>query len=310
MILITGGAGFIGLNFVKYIAKFVSVKDIIVVDKLTYAANGAELAKTKVMHYCEDIADLNRMEMIFKNHKISTIFHFAAESHVDNSINDCMPFVRSNIIGTINLLELTKRYCPQVRFIHVSTDEVFGQVFAPRSFNETSPLKPRNPYSASKASAEHFVNAYRETFKLNTIIVNSSNNYGPYQHEEKLIPKTISNLLRNKKVPVYGDGTQIRDWIYVEDTCDAIWNVYLKGLIGDRYCIGGDCEIQNIDLVKTIIKKLNVSQDLIEYVADRPGHDARYYTDCSYIKHMLGWLPKWDLSVGLEETIRYMKGKV
>jgi dTDP-glucose 4,6-dehydratase len=310
MILITGGAGFIGLNFVKYITKFVSIKDIIVVDKLTYASNGAELAKTKVIHYCEDIADIDRLEMIFKNHPISVVFHFAAESHVDNSINDCMPFVHSNIIGTVNLLELTRRHRPQARFIHVSTDEVFGHVFAPRSFNELSPLKPRNPYSASKASAEHFVNAYRETHKLNTIIVNSSNNYGPYQHTEKLIPKTISNLLAGKKVPVYGDGQQIRDWIYVEDTCDAIWQVYLKGSIGDRYCIGGDTEIANIDLVKNIIKRLNVSQDLIEFVADRPGHDARYYTDITYIKHMLGWLPRWDLNVGLDETIRYMKGRV
>jgi dTDP-glucose 4,6-dehydratase len=310
MILITGGAGFIGLNFVKYITKFVSIKDVIVVDKLTYASNGAELKKTKVMHYCEDIADIDRLEMIFKNHSISTVFHFAAESHVDNSINDCMPFVYSNIIGTVNLLELTRRHRPTARFIHVSTDEVFGHVFAPRSFNEHSPLKPRNPYSASKASAEHFVNAYRETHKLQTIIVNSSNNYGPYQHTEKLIPKTISNLLAGNKVPVYGDGQQIRDWIYVEDTCDAIWQVYLKGLAGDRYCIGGDTEIANIDLVKNIIKKLDVSQDLIEFVADRPGHDARYYTDCSYIKHMLGWLPKWNLNVGLEETIRYMKGKL
>jgi dTDP-glucose 4,6-dehydratase len=310
MILITGGAGFIGLNFVKYITKFVSIKDIIVVDKLTYASNGAELAKTKVMHYCEDIADIDRLEMIFKNHPISVVFHFAAESHVDNSINDCMPFVHSNIIGTVNLLELTRRHRPTARFIHVSTDEVFGHVFAPRSFNEQSPLKPRNPYSASKASAEHFVNAYRETHKLQTIIVNSSNNYGPYQHTEKLIPKTITNLLAGKKVPVYGDGQQIRDWIYVEDTCDAIWQVYLKGLVGDRYCIGGDTEIANIDLVKNIIKRLNVSQDLIEFVADRPGHDARYYTDITYIKHMLGWLPRWNLNVGLEETIRYMKGKV
>jgi dTDP-glucose 4,6-dehydratase len=310
MILITGGAGFIGLNFVKYITKFVSIKDVIVVDKLTYASNGAELAKTKVMHYCEDIADIDRLEMIFKNHPISVVFHFAAESHVDNSINDCMPFVHSNIIGTVNLLELTRRHRPTARFIHVSTDEVFGHVFAPRSFNELSPLKPRNPYSASKASAEHFVNAYRETHKLQTIIVNSSNNYGPYQHTEKLIPKTITNLLAGKKVPVYGDGQQIRDWIYVEDTCDAIWQVYLKGSIGDRYCIGGDTEIANIDLVKNIIKRLNVSQDLIEFVADRPGHDARYYTDITYIKHMLGWLPRWDLNVGLEETIRYMKGKL
>ena len=310
MILITGGAGFIGLNFVKYITKFVSIKDIIVVDKLTYASNGAELAKTKVMHYCEDIADIDRLEMIFKNHPISVVFHFAAESHVDNSINDCMPFIYSNIIGTVNLLELTRRHRPTARFIHVSTDEVFGHVFAPRSFNEQSPLKPRNPYSASKASAEHFVNAYRETHKLQTIIVNSSNNYGPYQHTEKLIPKTITNLLAGKKVPVYGDGQQIRDWIYVEDTCDAIWQVYLKGLVGDRYCIGGDTEIANIDLVKNIIKRLNVSQDLIEFVADRPGHDARYYTDITYIKHMLGWLPRWNLNVGLEETIRYMKGKV
>lgn len=310
MILITGGAGFIGLNFVKYIKQFVDSKDIIVVDKLTYASNGSELAKEKIIHYCEDIANKDRMEMIFNNHSISTIFHFAAESHVDNSINDCTPFVHTNIIGTINLLECVRKYRPHAKFIHISTDEVFGQVFAPKSFDETSAIQPRNPYSASKASAEHFVNAFRETFGLKTIIVNSSNNYGPHQHAEKLIPKTINNLLRNKKVPVYGQGKQIRDWIYVEDTCDAIWKVYEKGLIGDRYCIGGDCEVVNIDLVNLIINKLNVSTDLIEFVTDRLGHDARYHTDCSYIKTMLGWNPKWNLNDGLDETIKHMKGKL
>jgi dTDP-glucose 4,6-dehydratase len=310
MILITGGAGFIGLNFVQYIKQFFSPNDIIVVDKLTYASNGSELAKEKVIHYCEDIANMNKMEMIFKNHPISMIFHFAAESHVDNSINNCIPFIHTNIIGTVNLLEYTKRHRPNAKFIHVSTDEVFGQVFAPNSFDEKSAINPRNPYSASKASAEHFVNAFRETFGLKTIIVNSSNNYGPYQHTEKLIPKTINNLLRNKKVPVYGKGQQIRDWIYVEDTCDAIWKVSQKGIIGDRYCIGGDCEVVNLDLVNLIIDKLDASTDLIEFVADRLGHDARYHTDCSHIKKTVDWNPKWDLSTGLDETIRYMKGKL
>lgn len=310
MILITGGAGFIGINFVKYVKQFVDAKDIIVVDKLTYASNGAELAKEKVLHYCEDIANKDRMEMIFKNHSISTIFHFAAESHVDNSINDCMPFVHSNIIGTINLLECTKLYRPDAKFIHVSTDEVFGEAHRPSSFNEWSRINPRNPYSASKASAEHFVNAYKETFGLKTIIVNSSNNYGPFQHTEKLIPKTINNLLRNIKVPVYGKGEQVRDWIYVEDTCDAIWKVSEKGLIGDRYCIGGDCEYANINLVNLIIRKLELSTDLIEFVKDRLGHDARYHTDCSYIKKIIGWSPRWNISTGLDETIRHMKGKL
>ena len=309
MILITGGAGFIGLNFVKCALEKVNAKDIIVIDKLTYASNGDALTKTNVMHYVEDIANYDRMEMIFKNHDITTIIHFAAESHVDNSINDCMPFIHSNIIGTINLLECTRRYRPNATFLHVSTDEVFGEALI-NPFNETSKIQPRNPYSASKASAEHFVNAFSITHKLKTIIVNSSNNYGPYQNEEKLIPKTISNLLKGKKVPLYGDGKQIRDWIYVEDTCDAIWKIHASGMINQRYCIGGDCEIQNIELTKKIIEKLNLSDDMIEFVTDRPGHDARYYTDCSYLKHTLNWFPRWDLDSGLNETIKFMRNKL
>jgi len=301
MILVTGGAGFIGSNFVKLLCN--KDKEVVVVDNLTYASN-YDYIKDQPMQFVKcDITDKISLDNIFKQYKIDSIFHFAAESHVDNSIKDCMPFVYTNIVGTINLLDMVIKYNVS-NFIQVSTDEVFGSIDT-GYFNEDSQIQPRNPYSASKASAEHFVNAYANTYGLNTIIVNSSNNYGPNQYREKLIPMMITKLLNGEQVPVYGDGKQIRDWIYVDDTCEAIYQVYLNGQSGERYCIGADSEVANIDIVKMVINKLGMSEDKIKFVEDRPGHDTRYATNISKMVK-LGWRPVVSLSDGLDRTIQWI----
>lgn len=302
-LMVTGGAGFIGLNFVKHIRHKLDT-DILVIDKFGYASNRDELDAMGTNYEEVDIADKGLLSKVFDKYKITDIVHFAAESHVDNSIKNVDPFIQSNIIGTVNLLELSVKHNIE-RFVHISTDEVFGEITHPDKFNELSNINPRNPYSASKAAAEHFVIAYGNTHKLPYIIINSSNNYGPWQYPEKLIPLTISKLLKNQKVPIYGKGDQIRDWIYVEDTCSAILKILVTGKLGDRYCIGGDSEITNIELVQTIIKKMNVSESLIEYVTDRPGHDVRYATDISKIRK-LGWQPVISLSSGLDKTIEWI----
>ena len=305
MILVTGGAGFIGGNFVRLLCS--RGERVIVIDSLTYASNYDYIKDLPITFINCDITDKNKLDGIFSLYPVNSIFHFAAESHVDNSILDCMLFVHTNIIGTINLLDMAVKY-DVADFIQVSTDEVFGSIDE-GLFDEKSQIQPRNPYSASKASAEHFVNAYANTYGLNTIIVNSSNNYGPNQHKEKLIPLTISKLLKGDKVPVYGDGQQIRDWIYVEDTCEAIYQVYHRGEYGQRYCIGADSEVSNIDLVKMIIDKLGMSEDSIEFVKDRLGHDTRYATNISKIESELDWSPKTLLSDGLDKTIQWMKNE-
>ena len=302
MILVTGGAGFIGSNFVKLLCN--KDKEVVVVDNLTYASNYDYIKEQPIQFVKCDITDKISLDNIFYQYKIDTIFHFAAESHVDNSIKDCMPFVFTNIVGTINLLDMVIKYKVS-NFIQVSTDEVFGSIDT-GYFNENSQIQPRNPYSASKASAEHFVNAYANTYGLNTIIVNSSNNYGPNQYREKLIPMMITNLLNGEQVPVYGDGKQIRDWIYVDDTCEAIYQVYLNGLSGERYCIGADSEVANIDIVKMVINKLGMSEDKIKFVEDRPGHDTRYATNISKMVK-LGWRPVVSLSDGLDRTIQWIQ---
>ena len=303
MILVTGGAGFIGSNFVRLLCD--QGEEVLVLDDLTYASNYDYIKEYPILFTKCDIANKAVLEEVFKYYDIGTIFHFAAESHVDNSIKDCMPFVHTNIIGTINLLDMAVKY-KITDFIQVSTDEVFGSI-STGYFNESSQIQPRNPYSASKAAAEHFVSAYANTYGLNTIIVNSSNNYGPNQHKEKLIPMMINKLLNGDQVPVYGDGKQIRDWIYVEDTCEAIYQVYLNGQKGERYCIGADSEVANIDIVKTVINKLGMSEERIKFVEDRPGHDIRYATDISKIVNRIGWKPKVSLSEGLDKTIQWMK---
>jgi|LakMenEpi03Aug12_release.lakeMendotaPanAssembly.Ray.scaffolds.fasta_scaffold01735_45 dTDP-glucose 4,6-dehydratase len=305
-ILVTGGAGFIGINFVKYMTD-VSNAQIVVVDKFTYASNSDEFVNVmKIPTYCVDISDKQDLEEVFKENQFSCIVHFAAESHVDRSIKDCLPFVQSNIIGTINLLDLALKYKVE-KFVQISTDEVFGEVPYPGKFNEYSNICPRNPYSASKAAAEHFVEAYGNTYKLPYIIINSSNNYGPWQNAEKFIPLTISRIMKNQKIPVYGTGSQVRDWIYVKDAVEAIYLIMKNGQMQQRYCIGGENEIRNIDLVRHILMKMGADESLIEYVNDRPGHDARYSMSIDIVKSELKWSPRYSLSEGLDETIKWMK---
>lgn len=300
-ILVTGGAGFIGSNFLHNAIKWFD-EEIVCIDKLTYAADWHNIPDP-VKFYTTDIADQHNCEFIFKKHKPSTIFHFAAESHVDNSIKDCSQFIHTNINGTVNLLNLSLKYGVE-KFIHISTDEVYGSA-EEGAFTELTRYNPRNPYSASKASSDHFVMAYHNTYGLPTIITNCSNNYGPRQHKEKMVPKTISNLLENKKVPVYGDGQQIRDWLYVQDHCEALLTVWHGGKVGEKYNIGADCQITNLDLVKTLCSILGKSEDLIEFVKDRPGHDRIYSTDSTKIQNELGWKPLTNLKKGLEKTIEW-----
>jgi len=304
MILITGGAGFIGSNFVKYFTNQTNNK-VVVVDSLTYASDLKYLDGLKIEFIKGDISDDSLMDNVFDRYKVQKVINFAAESHVDRSIYDPSSFIQTNIVGTVNLLNKSLKYEID-GFVQISTDEVFGDI-KDGWFNESSQINPRNPYSASKASAEHFVSAYNNTYGLPTIIINSSNNYGPHQFPEKLIPLTIKNLLAGKKVPVYGNGQQIRDWLYVEDNCEIIFKIYKEGLSGERYCVGGDMEMSNIDLVKTIIGKLDLSENMIEYVKDRPGHDKRYATDISKVRERFNWKPKTSLNDGLNATINWIK---
>lgn len=306
-IVVTGGAGFIGLNFVKYILENTSF-NIHVIDNFTYASNYDALVKTKVPFTKVDIADRQQVSTFFANNKVDTIIHFAAESHVDNSIKNCMPFVHSNIIGTINLLDMAVLHNVE-KFVHISTDEVFGEVPYPGKFNEYSNIVPRNPYSSSKAAAEHFVQSYHNTYGIPYVIINSSNNYGPYQNSEKLIPLTINNLLNGKNVPVYGNGNQVRDWLFVWDTVDIIHRIFTNGSDNTRYCIGGDNETVNLDLVKMILSKLNLPESRIEFVKDRPGHDTRYATDITKVKNEFNWVPSVNLDNGLDLTIEWIKNE-
>lgn len=300
-ILVTGGAGFIGSNFLQHL-KIVTDEEIVCVDKLTYAGKRNNVP-SKAKLYVADIAGEDAIETIFERHDIKTVFHFAAESHVDNSIKDCSEFIRTNIVGTVNLLNASLKHNVE-KFMHISTDEVYGSI-ENGSFTEKTNYDPRNPYSASKASSDHFVRAFYNTYGLPTVITNCSNNYGPRQHKEKLIPQTILNLLNDKKIPVYGDGKQIRDWLYVQDHCEALIEVWKHGVVGEKYNIGGECEIQNIDLIKKIISLMRKDENMIEYVKDRPGHDRRYSTDISKITKDLNWKPRFDIDDGLTKTIEW-----
>ena len=297
-ILVTGGAGFIGSNFLHFLSK--RKEEVICIDKMTYASDYGYIQNLDIKLY---ISDINRCEHIFQQHDIRSVFNFAAETHVDNSIQDCSEFIETNIKGTVNLLNLSLKYGVE-KFIHVSTDEVYGSI-EDGKFKEDTNYSPKNPYSASKAASDHFVMAYHNTYGLPAIITNCSNNYGPHQHSEKFIPTIIRSLLNNKKVPVYGDGEQIRDWLYVEDHCRALYTVFQNGKIGEKYNIGGECEVKNIDLVKKIINLLNKSQSMIEYVTDRPGHDRRYATDISKIQSELKWSPVFNIDKGLEKTVEW-----
>ena len=303
-ILVTGGAGFIGSNFLHQAVNSFSEK-IVCVDNLSYASDYEQIKDLPIEFCNANIIDQHYCDYIFKKYKPKTIFHFAAESHVDNSIKDCSKFISSNINGTVNLLNLSVKYDIE-RFHHISTDEVYGSLnYEDPPFTETTPYDPQNPYSASKAASDHFVMTYHNTYGLPVVITNCSNNYGPRQHIEKLIPKTISNIMSNKKIPVYGKGENIRDWIYVEDHCRGILDVFHGGKIGEKYNIGGECELRNIDLVKMIIKLMDASEDLIEFVDDRPGHDLRYAIDNAKIKNTLSFKPHYTIEEGLKKTIEW-----
>mgnify|MGYP005739779365 FL=1 len=298
---ITGGAGFIGSNFAHYVSDI--WKDVVILDKLTYAGDMDNLYPLKYPVKGVDLAYESRLEELFKQYKPKTIFNFAAETHVDNSIDNVAPFIDTNIIGTINLLKLSVKYDVQM-FHHISTDEVYGALELDEPpFTENSPYNPQNPYAASKAASDHFVMSYHNTYGLPVMITNCSNNYGPRQHREKLIPKTINNILEGKKIPIYSQGENIRDWIYVEDHCAGILGISYAGDVGQKYNIGGECEMTNLELVKMIIKLMNASEDLIEFVDDRPGHDLRYAIDNAKIYKTISFQPEFNIEDGLKKTI-------
>jgi len=306
-LLITGGAGFIGSNFVHYILQEHPEDEVINVDSLTYAGNLGNLQSVDANpHYRfvkADITDRTALEPLFEE-GIDVVVNFAAESHVDRSILDPGIFVSTNIMGTQILLDLTKQYSV-AKFVQVSTDEVYGTLGDTGLFTEETPLQANSPYSASKAGADMLVRAYHETFGLNVNITRCSNNYGPYQFPEKLIPLMIQNALEDKSLPVYGDGLNVRDWLYVEDHCNAIDLVIRQGRNGEVYNVGGNNERNNIQVVTTILQELNKSESLITYVQDRLGHDRRYAIDATKIRNELGWNPKHNYESGIRETIRW-----
>ena len=307
-ILVTGGAGFIGSNFVRHMLQTYDNYHIVNFDSLTYAGNLENLLE--IEHHPNysfvkgDIGSLNDVEQVFKTHNIDVVINFAAESHVDRSILGARVFVETNVIGTQTLLDVSKNIGIE-KFVQISTDEVYGSLGTSGYFTETTPLMANSPYSASKAGADLLVRAYHETFGLPCITTRCSNNYGPYQFPEKLIPLMIANALEDKSLPVYGDGKNIRDWLYVEDHCQAIDAVLHKGSFGEVYNIGGHNEKMNIDIVKLILNKLNKPESLIEFVKDRPGHDRRYAIDASKIENELGWRPKETFDTGIEKTIEW-----
>lgn len=327
-ILITGGAGFIGSAVVRYILNNTH-DEIIVIDKLTYAGNLASLKQFEHNNRFKfekvDICNLEQLNHIFKTYQPDAVMHLAAESHVDRSIDGPSAFIQTNIVGTYNMLEAARSYFQSLtdnkkasfRFHHISTDEVYGDLHGTNDlFTETTPYAPSSPYSASKASSDHLVRAWLRTFGLPTIVTNCSNNYGPYHFPEKLIPLTILNALQGKSLPVYGNGQQIRDWLYVDDHACALYTVVTKGKIGETYNIGGHNEQKNIDVVRGICSlldelrpdhpnKIKSYNELITFVTDRPGHDVRYAIDASKIDRELGWKPKETFETGLRKTVEW-----
>ena len=321
-IIVTGGCGFIGSNFVLKMASNESNK-LLNIDKLTYAGNQNNLSsiknKSNYTFIRADICDKKPIEDAINNFHPDAIVHFAAESHVDKSISGPMSFINTNILGTAMLLEICQSYIKSqnnnyFKFLHVSTDEVFGSLKSTGSFSEKSPYNPSSPYSASKASSDHLVKAWCKTYNFPGLITNCSNNYGPYQYPEKLIPLIIKNCIDEKPLPIYGKGMNIRDWLFVGDHCDAIYSVLLDGKVGETYNIGGNNELQNIEIVKHICsimdevkpRKNGQSYDkLISFVPDRPGHDFRYSINTSKIKKELGWKPKESFKSGIRKTIKW-----
>jgi dTDP-glucose 4,6-dehydratase len=320
--LVTGGAGFIGSNFILYMVKKYEEIKIINLDKLTYAGNLENLkpleGDERHIFVQGDICDKELVRKLFKKYEIDYVVNFAAESHVDRSITMPEIFAQTNILGAVNLLncakeawETEKGWKAGVKFLQVATDEVYGSLGETGYFLETTPLDPRSPYSASKAAADLMVKAYNDTYNMPVNITRCSNNYGPYQFPEKLIPLLINNCIQRKPLPVYGDGLNIRDWLYVEDHCKAIDMVINNGRIGEVYNVGGHNERTNIQIVKTVINYLNknynkdITEDLIKYVEDRKGHDRRYGIDPTKIKEELGWYPETSFDIGIEKTIKW-----
>jgi dTDP-glucose 4,6-dehydratase len=309
-VLVTGGCGFIGSNFVRYLLDTEHDVAVVNFDCLSYAGNLANLAD--LAHHPRyrfvkgDVADREAVRAVVGS-GVRSILHFAAESHVDRSIHDATPFVRTNVLGTQVLLDAAREFKIE-SYVNISTDEVYGSLGASGAFSEETPLAPNSPYAASKASADLLVHSYAHTFGLPAVITRCSNNYGPYQFPEKLIPLFICNLLRDEPVPVYGDGLQVRDWIHVRDHCVAVHRVWRQGRPGEVYNIGGRCEKTNLALTQTLLRTMGKPATLVRHVKDRPGHDRRYAIDCSKIERELGWRPAVPFEDGLRETVQWYRG--
>jgi len=308
-VLVTGGAGFIGSNFVRFLLAARRDVEIVNFDKLTYAGNPESLSDVahdpRYRFIRGDITDRSAVTELFQL-GFDALVHFAAETHVDRSIEDASPFLRTNIFGTQCLLEAIRNF-PEIRFIHISTDEVYGSAPSGISFKEESPLDPRSPYAASKASAEHFVTAYANTFGISSVILRCTNNFGPFQFPEKLIPLMIANAGEDKPLPVYGDGLQERDWLFVEDYCRAIALALDRAKPGSIYNVSSGVSQPNLKIVRTILQLLGKSESLIQYVKDRPGHDRRYALDSSKIQRELGWSPLVSFEEGIRKTIQWYR---